>query len=307
MLIKSELIYFKNKYKVAVGLYSGTLKIYDPSKTLINTIYAHTNAIIRIKVLANNQLSSCSADKTVKIWNMTDWSLIQTYTGHIEEVTALAQINENTMATGSGLYGTSSGGYFNIWTIGTTGTTIRTVSSTTGSIRALELLQNGLLASGDNYGYLKFWNYSTGSLVKSIKTNTNKYQINDIAVIDSQYLATGGDDKLVNIWDYTTYTLKKAMSGHTNSIRSLKVLSSQYLISGSYDFSTRVWNLNTYSQARKLTSADLSSYIYAVDMFNSSIVVTGDSDSKLKYFNISDGTQMTKINVGDEIHALASF
>ena len=40
-------------------------------------------------------MASASNDTTVKIWNLADWRLITTYTGHISAVTSLEIINNN--------------------------------------------------------------------------------------------------------------------------------------------------------------------------------------------------------------------
>jgi WD40 repeat protein len=42
----------------------------------------HTNFISCIIVISNNRLISGSNDKTIKVWNMNDNSLITTLTGH---------------------------------------------------------------------------------------------------------------------------------------------------------------------------------------------------------------------------------
>ena len=57
---------------------------------------AHSGSVEKIIIGANKQfMASASNDTTIKIWNLTDWSLITTYTGHISAVTSLEIINNN--------------------------------------------------------------------------------------------------------------------------------------------------------------------------------------------------------------------
>ena len=71
---------------------------------MVKSFQAHATRINRIKQSPfNNQyVATCSADGTVKIWNVsvTNWTLIRTYTGHTSELNELEYVNEDTMATG---------------------------------------------------------------------------------------------------------------------------------------------------------------------------------------------------------------
>ena len=174
----------------------------------------------------------------------------------------------------------------------------------------MQLLPNGLIATGDGNGNLQFWNYTSSTYDVAVMTqvaSTSGNTIFDIALINGQYLATAGTDNNIKIWDYSKYTsvsLYKTLTGHTNMVRSLKLLSSQYLISGSYDKSVRIWDLTTFSQYKKLTSTD---YIFAVDSVSSDIPISGDNDYKLIYWNITSGSAQTTKTTSSAAYSLATF
>ena len=88
-----------------MGSQNGTIQIYsfeNSMLTLITSFAAHLSSIEKIIIGANKQfMASASSDATVKIWNLTDWSLITTYTGHSKAVTSLEIINNNSNRTPS--------------------------------------------------------------------------------------------------------------------------------------------------------------------------------------------------------------
>ena len=287
---------------MATGLNDGKIKVYDSSKSLVKTVSAHTNRITYLKALTNGRMASGAEDSYIKIWNTATWSLITTYKEHAEPISSIYQIDDDTLASCSG---SSANGYFNIWSI-STATGSRRVYLTYWC-RSLQLLSNGLMATGNGYGQLQFWDYTSSSYdvpVKTIQDSTTSNTIFDIALIDSQYLATASTDKTIKIWDYQSYTLVRTLSGHTNTVRSLKLFSSKYLISGSYDKSIRVWDLETYSQITKYTATN---YVYSVDVYSSDIAVSGDLSQKLVYFNITSGSLIKSKSTSSAVYAIASF
>ena len=85
-----------------IGSQNGTIQIYlleNNMITLIRSFPAHFGSIEKIIIGANKQfMATASNDTYVKIWNLTDWSLITTYTGHSSKVTTLQIINNNDKA-----------------------------------------------------------------------------------------------------------------------------------------------------------------------------------------------------------------
>ena len=64
------------------------------------TLAGHTDTVISIAFSLNgikiinsligNYLASASYDKTIILWNMSDYSLVKTLTGHTDTVTSVA-------------------------------------------------------------------------------------------------------------------------------------------------------------------------------------------------------------------------
>ena len=92
-------------FQIAVGGYDGSLKVYNESLDLINTIKAHDLHLNLVKQspFSNKLVATCSSDKTVKIWQVSkfNWKLVRTYTEHTHFVVGLEFINAETIASGS--------------------------------------------------------------------------------------------------------------------------------------------------------------------------------------------------------------
>ena len=89
---------------------NGLVKIsnQDENSSLIfgHSFQAHSSSIYRIKQspFNTNYVSTCSWDRTVKIWNVSssfDWTLIRTYSYHSSLVFALEWIDKDTLASAS--------------------------------------------------------------------------------------------------------------------------------------------------------------------------------------------------------------
>ena len=94
--------------------------VYNQSLSIkVKQFKAHTYCINRIKQspFNNSYVATISSDNETKIWNDAtsngNWSLIQTYTGHLSSVTGLEYINNDTMAT------SDQNGLIHIWSFST--------------------------------------------------------------------------------------------------------------------------------------------------------------------------------------------
>ena len=68
----------------------------------MQTLKGHTDLVNCLVVLPNGNLGSGSDDKTIKIWNINNGSVLKTFTGHSNWVTTLAVLANNiSLASGS--------------------------------------------------------------------------------------------------------------------------------------------------------------------------------------------------------------
>ena len=75
---------------------------------------------------------------------------------------------------------------------------VRTLIGHTGSVAALTILKNGLLASGSYDETIKTWDKDSGQLMATLSGHTN-YVVGLIG-LSSGYLASASWDKTIKIW-----------------------------------------------------------------------------------------------------------
>ena len=102
-----------------------------------------------------------------------------------------------------------------------------------------------LVASCGEDASIKFWDFDSGQLEKTLKGHTAT--INDIA-FDNQgkYLASCSSDLTVKLWDLVNYQCTKTLNGHDHSISGLTFLpNGDFLISASRDKTIKMWEIAT--------------------------------------------------------------
>ncbi len=268
---------------------------------MINSFQAHSNAINRIKQSPynNDYVATCSLDKTVKIWNISnpsDWCLIRTYTGHTNQVFGLEWINENTIA---------SGGYDNtikIWSINT-GETNRTITIFS-PVRILIFLTNSFyIASGLYSGNINIYDINNGNF----KTPTLKGQTsvnNDLIQINNDLLASSSYENFFLIWNLTTNSIQFNLTGHTSDVFGLKLISSDVLASGSNDKTLKLWNITNGQLIRTLTGHSNNIY-WSIDILsNSQTLVSGSLDQTIKMWNLTTGLCLNSFTTGLQTRTL---
>ena len=152
----------------------------------------HTGDVLSLARLANDDLVSGSADKTIKIWNWRDGILKRTIVGHSDSVTALIQLPTGELASGS------ADKTIKIWNPND-GTLIWTLTAHTGPITGLVVLQNGLLASSSSSdNTTRIWDTYRGVNLYQFAGHTAG--INDLTLLPSGELASAGVGRAVIIW-----------------------------------------------------------------------------------------------------------
>jgi WD40 repeat protein len=274
---------------------SGMMQVFSRTLTLIKTLKAHNQSILRLKNLPNGYIASASADFTVKIWNITDsnWSVIQTYTYHTGVVYDLEYIDELTIAS------SSADKTIHIWNI-TSGET-KLVLNAGDEVTCLKLLPiEGFLLSGQSNGSIYAWNIETRSLNSSyVKKHTDR--VTDLALMANETLASSSWDATILIWNLTTQQVIYILIGHTNKVMSLKVLSSSLIASGSMDNTSKIWDLNV---GNVTLESHTDSIMYSVDMFSEDILMTASLDRTIKFWDLSSGTLCRTHNVSIRVNAL---
>ncbi|RNA16165.1 serine threonine kinase [Brachionus plicatilis] len=168
--------------------------IRDSQNGLIkNKLVGHTWTVNQIIELPNGNLVSCSDDKTVKVWNISNGAVIKSIT-HETYVRSIAFLPNGYLV--SGLWD----GIINIWNL-ETNQLIRNLMGHSDVIcknNCLHVLANGDLLSGSLDGTIKIWNPYDGTL--KFTSPLHKDAVMELAVLPSGNFISSSYTELI-VWN----------------------------------------------------------------------------------------------------------
>ncbi len=278
--------------------------------TLVDVCQAHSSVINRLEkspftINGIYYVATGSNDKTIKIWNpflsSSNWTLIQTFTGHTNYVKSLEWINEDTISSGS------CDNTIKIWSI-SSGQAILSIN-VNSYVLSLKLLSDRIhIAAGLSWytNNINIYNINDGSLRATLSGHKN--EVNDLVLISDGLLASASRDSTVRIWNLTTFTSKFILNGHISGqvVSRLKQINSNLLASCSSDSTIKLWNITDGTLVRSLENH--TSYVTNVDLLeenngrlkgeNMTIIVSSSMDKSIKIWNTANGECLSTLQTG---------
>jgi WD40 repeat protein len=136
----------------------------------------------------------------LQIYNYETGQLIQTLSGHSNNVYSIEMLSEHFMA---------SGGYDQkliIWDLSSYSIKFNLTGHTYG-VTCIKRLSSNLMASGDFYGLIIVWNWLRGEQMFKLTDNLAPVNLNSLDLYDEQTLISGSLDQTVKFWNITNGTL----------------------------------------------------------------------------------------------------
>jgi WD40 repeat protein len=230
-------------------------------------------------------LASGGSDGTIRIWNTSTGTLINTLLGHTYIVSSVAFSPDGTkLASGSGDH------TIKLWNVNT-GTLIKTWYSV--NVSSVAFSPDGTkLASGSGDNTINLWNVNTGTLIKTW------YSVNVSSVAfspDGTKLASGSGDSTIKLWNVSTGTLLNTLSGHTDWVNSVAFSpDGTKLASGCMDGTIKLWNVSTGTLINTLSvhASQVNSVAFSPD----GTKLASGSYSEIKLWNVSTGTLINTLS-----------
>ena len=211
----------------------------------------HSSIITKVICLQyKKKIATCSADGTIKIWDIVSNQLKFIIKGHNAWIVNMFLLNDGLLAT------CSDDASVKIWKIGiTTCKLYKTLKGHSKTVfSALELTNFGLL-TGSNDKTLRFWNLNQSSiLINPSKCYQSKKQTEIYALTKYQNCEVAvSSGKNINIYwiDPIKYDiiLVKTLFGHQGKVLDIRNLNisnkSQMILSAGTDMVCKLWDIQT--------------------------------------------------------------
>jgi WD40 repeat protein len=256
------------------------------------------------------------ASPIITIWNLKLKAQIQQLRGHVSQVSALIQVRDSVLASGSfdcsikiwnsangqllknltdhtdrvyglalvkksqSLISCSEDTTIKMWNT-TSGINIRTLTGHQEYVFCICVFSDRSLASTSGDKTIRIWNTTNR---KDIKTLQYDQVIFSFIQLSNEYFACGESDSLIKIRNLTSGLLVIALSGHTLGIQSLIEIKSIYLASASYDGTIKIWNHVKGKCLQTLEGHFIS--VYSLVLLNNFTLLSGSLDKTLKKWHL---------------------
>ena len=309
--LKSENIaaIFKHKCLLfAAGSYEGMIELFSNSLEHMGYFSGHKESILCLCKISNKILASGSWDKTIKIWNIEDRSIMSTLSGHTFAVSVLCYVKEGVFISGS--YDKS----LIIWSKSrpeiSTYSHRETLTGHKSDIRGIIRVNKREIVSGELGGDLMTWNIDEGLCIRQIprlsgvfSDNLTQLKQHMRGYVVINYL------KKVKVWGAVNDLGEDPIKQFDVCLgSSIEFLSENLLLRGGCE--GRLEFIHYAQTGSKLPSIIMklhSDSIYAIQTIAKNIVITASEDGYLKVIHPIFRRCYLKFKAKESLCALTYF
>lgn len=191
-------------------------------------------------------LASAANDKTVRIWNARDGSVLSVCQGHTDGVRSVSWAPDSCRVLTA-----SNDRTIRVWDA-LSGASVAVLSGHTGWVRQAEFAPNGArAASVSDDQTIRIWDVAEATEIQILRGHSET--IRAVAWSpDASRLVTGSDDSTVRIWNLASGVTEWVLTGHDGGVRGVSWSPDGRLVaSTSYDATIRLWDPAT-GEAREV-------------------------------------------------------
>ena len=222
---------------------------YHFSKLKTINLKPHFSSVLKLIKIDENRILSSSLDRTMRIYNISNFKCEKILKGHIDDVSCIIQdkMNKNIIYSGS------DDKTIKIWNLNT-GKCLNSFKAHDEILFDLEIINNNkyLISSGEEteIHVYKISEILSLNIIPYKVINKHKNSVTKLFSIENKlnsFLISGSCDADINLYDINTFTLIRKLVGHNGTIYTFDYcINLNYLISGSEDLTIKIWNLDNF-------------------------------------------------------------
>ncbi|HAZ44920.1 MAG TPA: hypothetical protein DDW76_22515 [Cyanobacteria bacterium UBA11369] len=219
--------------QIATASVDGTIKLWKPDGSLINTLKGHKALVRTIKFSPDGKLlASAGDDKTIKLWKR-DGTLLKTVQTHASGVWGIDFSPDGSILI-------SGGADSNVEMWGRDGKLLKTFNGKKTGIRAVAFSRDGqTIAAANIDNTVKLW-HPDGSLKTILRGHTAPVYSCAFSP-DSKIMVSGSVDGIIKLWNREGKLLKK-INAHDAGVKELRFSPDGTMFaSGSWDKTVKIW------------------------------------------------------------------
>ena len=238
-------------------------------------------------------------DSTVRVWQVSDQTLLLTLEGHAEAVWSVAFSPDGNLL-GSG----SADSDIILWNM-PDGSLSHRLNAHLYGVRSIAFSPDGLLlASGSDDNTIRLWNLPDGSPVSAQMGHLR--EVYSVAFSpDSSMLASGSQDDTLRLWDVAEHVAIDTLEGHTGDVNAVAFSPDGSMVaSASSDGTTRLWQVSDQSLIRR-SEGQMDAILGLAFSPDGTSLASGVSDGTLRLWQVPDGTtEQIFDGLGDAIYSI---
>ena len=248
----------------------------------VTTLIGHLWGINSISFTPDgNVLASGSSDKTIRLWQVSNGSLLQILTGHSDQVMSVVFSPDGKTLAGGGWDKTIKFWSTNNGSLIKTLTTIDDISSIAFSP------DGGKIVSG-SYGFtIQLWQINQDSSIYVITDYNGNVQCVAFSPDGNEFAASRGIG-LIQLWRTSDGSLERTLTDHTSSISSVVFSPDGNILAGGTFKTVQLWRVSDGILLKTFTghSGQVKSVVFSPD---GNKLVSGGGDQTIKVWRVSDG------------------
>lgn len=293
-------------YLVAMLLSSGLNLAPANDPVFVPNPSTHAEGIVRSRFLSNGtELITISADKTVRVWDLTTKRVTKTIrlpisVGLEGKPMTLAITPDDKYVAVAG-YGVSELGHGQIYLISlSTGKVDRVLQGHTGFVFGIAISPDGKqLASAGQDKTARVWKLETGKELVRYEGHTDiVYSV--VFSPDGSKVASASLDQTAKVWSSSTREESATLNGHTDKVRGIDwSTDGKRIVTASWDKTVRVWS-TTGDELLKIDTGGNAAYAVQFTADGSNVAVANGNlpgvteDICYRLYNARNGAEVAK-------------